>query len=273
HPPRSLAPAHPAPFHRTRDRPPRRKEPAVAADQPASVDPVPLAVAVIDGAGVVTHWHTDAGRLFGIAAEEAVGRPAATVLPASLSSGLATPSGGAGGNGHADGSDASADGNGGAGQAGDDADHVDDVDDIDHLDPERNVVVIFGSDIAELSSPCSGRYWTQGWRGDPGRRDVLWWGYPLLGPGAARLLLLAADGSRVAAPGGPAAAAPGVAPAFVPHTEFERPDALARRLPELLPPMSPRESSHITRRMLHLGYPALQLTGGGRIPVTADWRG
>ncbi|MFF0450847.1 SpoIIE family protein phosphatase [Streptomyces sp. NPDC004609] len=42
---------------------------------------IPLAVVVVDGAGLVSHWSTGARRLFGPTREEAVGRPAADLLP------------------------------------------------------------------------------------------------------------------------------------------------------------------------------------------------
>lgn len=210
---------------------------------------MPLAAVVIDGAGLITHWNADAPRLFGPTAAEAVGRPAAAVLPASLAGG---PTAGAGRDARDDGPSA--------------------WDDIDHLDPDRDIVVIFGADLAELSAPCSGRFFTHG-LGDLHPGDVLWWAYPLLGPRGARLLLLAADGSRVATPDGPAPDAEGVAPAFVPHTAFAEADRLARHLPALLPPMAPGEADHVARRVLDLGYPALELTGGGRVPLAPPQRG
>ncbi|NUP35895.1 MAG: PAS domain-containing protein, partial [Streptomyces sp.] len=42
---------------------------------------IPLAVVVVDAAGRVSHWSTGARRLFGPSRFEAVGRPAADLLP------------------------------------------------------------------------------------------------------------------------------------------------------------------------------------------------
>ncbi|NBM20956.1 PAS domain-containing protein, partial [Streptomyces sp. GC420] len=42
---------------------------------------VPLAVVVVDGDGLVSHWSTGARRLFGRPKEEAVGRPADDLMP------------------------------------------------------------------------------------------------------------------------------------------------------------------------------------------------
>jgi len=48
---------------------------------PGTSGRVPLAVIVVDAAGLVSHWSTGARRLFGWAREEAVGRAAADLLP------------------------------------------------------------------------------------------------------------------------------------------------------------------------------------------------
>src|SRR5215207_7088918 len=44
---------------------------------------IPLAVVVVDRDGLVSHWSTGARRLFGATREEALGRPAADLLPVS----------------------------------------------------------------------------------------------------------------------------------------------------------------------------------------------
>ncbi|MGW3466729.1 PAS domain-containing protein, partial [Streptomyces olivaceoviridis] len=44
---------------------------------------IPLAVVVVDRAGLVSHWSTGARRLFGVSREDAVGQPAADLLPVS----------------------------------------------------------------------------------------------------------------------------------------------------------------------------------------------
>jgi PAS domain-containing protein len=217
----------------------------VVAAEPAT-GRIPLAVTVIDGAGLIAHWNADAHRLFDVPAEDAVGRRAVDVLPASSSDELAMD--------HRPEDDPAFDG-------------------IAHLDPDGRMEILFGSDTTDLTVPSSGRYWTQARSGERGPRDVLWWAYPLLGPGGARLLLLAADGTRLAAADGPARQAQGFGPAFVRHTEFDRSDELAERLPGILPRMGERESGRIAEQVLRVGYPALEITGRSRLPVTPDWGG
>ncbi|MEU7134345.1 SpoIIE family protein phosphatase [Streptomyces sp. NPDC046261] len=101
-------------------------------------------------------------------------------------------------------------------------------------------------------------------RAGDGTLDILWWAYPLAGPGPERLLVLAAD----------ATALPGLArvtPAFAPHTTFPDPDGLARRLPDILPGMGPAASERIVAQILELGYPTLEISHHEQIPVTHDW--
>jgi anti-sigma regulatory factor (Ser/Thr protein kinase) len=119
--------------------------------------------------------------------------------------------------------------------------------------------------------------------------DVLWWAYPLAGPGPERLLVLAADGSLVQpGPGGSgggtgesgesgaaadraATAFERVAPGFALHTEFADARQLAKRLPEILPSMNPLDSARIVAQVLELGYPVLEISQHDRVPVTPDW--
>ncbi|MCF6522875.1 SpoIIE family protein phosphatase [Streptomyces sp. JJ36] len=166
---------------------------------------LPLAVVVVDGRGLVSHWSTGARRLFGHPREEAVGAPAVELMPVS-----------------------------GAFEAS--------------------------------AYPVGGRARTA----DPGdgARDVLWWAYPLVGPGPERLLLLAADADRVRPPDG---VHDRVAPGFALHTDFPGAGELARRLPEILPGMSPRESGRVAAQVLELGYPVLEFQQHERVPVTPDW--
>ncbi|MEV4441852.1 SpoIIE family protein phosphatase [Streptomyces sp. NPDC049577] len=100
----------------------------------------------------------------------------------------------------------------------------------------------------------------------PGRErtDVLWWAYPLAGPGPERLLVLAADA------GGRADGAR-LLPVFAPHTDFPDPDDLARRLSGTLPNMGPALNGRIMAQVLELGYPALEISRSERVPVTHDW--
>lgn len=49
----------------------------------AAVGRIPLAVVVVDRAGLVSHWSTGARRLFGTDRDDAVGHPALDLLPVS----------------------------------------------------------------------------------------------------------------------------------------------------------------------------------------------
>lgn len=44
---------------------------------------IPLAVVVVDRDGLVSHWSSGARRLFAVAEQDAIGRPAADLLPVS----------------------------------------------------------------------------------------------------------------------------------------------------------------------------------------------
>ncbi|ARQ67879.1 SpoIIE family protein phosphatase [Streptomyces marincola] len=211
-----------------------------------AVGRIPLAVVVVDGAGLVTHWSTGARRLFGPAREQAVGRPAAEIMPVS---GIVDR------------------------DPGPDAAPADPwpgtPDDGGPLDPDTRVEIIFGAETTELTQPTAGRFWTRDPEPNGAARDVLWWIYPLHGPGAARVLVLAADGSRIEAAG------PGrkerLVPGFAPHTEFAEADRLAAELPDILPGMSTRDSARIAARVLELGYPVLDISHHARLPVSPDW--
>ncbi|TDC22367.1 PAS domain-containing protein [Streptomyces sp. 8K308] len=217
---------------------PQHEEPRTTA---AVTGRIPLAVVVVDGAGEISHWSAGARRLFGIERDEAVGRRAAEVMPISAVMSV------------------DGDPEGEAGQG---------ANDTGPLDPEEHVEFIFGTDTVEFSQPLAGRFWTQ----DPvfaETRDVLWWAYPLNGPGAARVLVLAADGAT-AQPGEPTAE-DRVSPDFAPHGRLEEADELAGRLPEIMPSMSPQEAGHIAHQVLEQGYPVLEFSRHARVPVTADW--
>ncbi|MGY0490826.1 SpoIIE family protein phosphatase [Streptomyces sp. WG-D5] len=184
---------------------------------------VPLAVVVIDHTGAVSHWSSGARRLFGPPKEDAVGRPAADLLPVS-----------------------------GALPQEDTAPH----------DLEESLG-------GHLSYPASGRARLDASAGPRNRIDVLWWAYPLVGPGPERLLVLAADAHKLTAEDG--AEAERIAPAFALHTDFPAAEELARKLPEILPSMSVAESARIVSQVLELGYPVLEFSQHDRVPVTADW--
>ncbi|MFJ4918788.1 SpoIIE family protein phosphatase [Streptomyces sp. NPDC088725] len=201
----------------------------------ATAGRIPLAVVVVDGDGLVSHWSAGARRLFGHSKEQAVGRPAGDLMP--VAGGLAT---GEYGLVH------------GVYEAG------------DELGPELG---------AHSSYPTSGR--AKDVRADGrGPLDVLWWAYPLVGPGRGRYLVLAADAGQFTRSGGAATAGTDterIAPRFASHTEFRDSEALAGRLPEILPNMGPSEANRIAAQVLELGYPVLEFSRHEQVPVTPDW--
>ncbi|MER5442543.1 SpoIIE family protein phosphatase [Streptomyces sp. NPDC002790] len=184
---------------------------------------VPLAVVLVDHAGRVSHWSSGARRLFGPPKEDAVGRPAADLLPVS----------------------------GALPQQGP-APH----------DLEESLG-------GQLSYPAAGRARLDTSAVPRDRIDVLWWAYPLVGPGPERLLVLAADAHQLGGDEEPEVER--MAPAFALHTDFPAADELARKLPEILPSMSVSESARIVSQVLELGYPVLEFSQHDRVPVTADW--
>lgn len=215
---------------------------------------IPLAVVVVDRDGLVSHWSSGASRLFGVAKEQAVGHPAADLLPvsAALSEDLhggATPDPYDPLDTDSDlGPDleASLDGRTGYATAG-----------CARLDPPENDPPEDGRSTAE---PDGGT-----------RIDVLWWAYPLVGPGPSRLLVLAADTARLRAERGHDDTAERISPGFARHTELPASEDLERRLPEILPNMGPGLSGRIVSQVLELGYPILEFSQCERVPVTPYW--
>ncbi|TQK50973.1 serine phosphatase RsbU (regulator of sigma subunit) [Streptomyces sp. SLBN-118] len=203
--------------------------PPTPPQQYAVAGRIPLAVVVVDGDGLVSHWSTGARRLLGTTRDEAVGRPAVDLLPVT---GALAP----------EGEYDAYDGYGGLGPG---------------LDASLNGLT---------SYPAAGRARLS----EPGRDrvDVLWWAYPMVGPGEERLLVLAADAAQFA---GEDESVERIAPGFALHTEFSGSDELARRLPEILPSMSVRQSTRIVSQVLELGYPVLEFSHHDRVPVTPDW--
>lgn len=204
---------------------------------------IPLAVVVVDREGLVSHWSRGARRLFGTARQDAVGRPAVDLLPVS---GALPESGGR-----------------------------DAYVAHDGLGPDLEASL-----DGRLSYPAAGRarlFVPEGGRSATGTRpgvgwdraDVLWWAYPLVGPGPERLLVLAADADALHQEGG--AAVESIAPGFALHTDFPGAEELARRLPEIMPSMSVGESARIVAQVLELGYPVLEFSRYDRVPVTPDW--
>ncbi|WP_445397367.1 SpoIIE family protein phosphatase [Streptomyces sp. LE64] len=215
---------------------------------------VPLAVVVVDGAGLVTHWSTGARRLFGPARDTAVGRPVTDLLPVA---GVLpdTPEG---------------------------LPAEDDGPDLARTLDEGTGYAVAGR--ARLPAAPAGAHTARRVRvphprsaaadAPTGHRtEVLWWAYPLVGPAAARLLVLATeidrsgDAEELDAPDGTRS----VAPRFARHTEFPDAEDLARRLPEILPSMSVAESAAIAEQVLELGYPVMEFSQYDRVPVTPDW--
>ncbi|MEV0091079.1 SpoIIE family protein phosphatase [Streptomyces sp. NPDC050738] len=196
---------------------------------------IPLAVVVVDGQGLVSHWSTGARRLFGRSRQEAVGQPAVELMPVS----------------GALGEDEASDGFGpDYGELG------------PGLDATLNGLTAYpAAGRARLSEPGHARL------------DVLWWAYPLVGPGPERLLVLAADASELRADSADSAdgGMERIAPGFALHTEFLGSEELAGRLPEILPSMSVGESRRIVSQVLELGYPVLEFSQHDRVPVTPDW--
>ncbi|MER6183432.1 SpoIIE family protein phosphatase [Streptomyces sp. NPDC001652] len=202
----------------------------------AAAGRIPLAVVVVDRDGLVSHWSRGARRLFGAAKEEALGRPAADLLPV--------------------------------------AGALPDMDDpmpygvyaaYDGLGPDLE-----SSLDGRLSYPAAGR--ARITVSEPDRLDVLWWAYPLVGPGRERLLVLAADAGALRADDpDDEIAGERIAPAFALHTDFPGAEELARRLPEILPSMSVEEGARIVAQILELGYPVLEFSQNDRVPVTPDW--
>jgi serine phosphatase RsbU (regulator of sigma subunit)/anti-sigma regulatory factor (Ser/Thr protein kinase) len=219
-----------------RDTPPGRPAGDGTTEGAPASGRIPLAVVVVDREGLVSHWSRGARRLFGAAKEDAVGRPVGDLLPVTG----ALPE---------DGGIASY----GAFTA------------YDGLGPDLESSLGGG-----LTYPAAGRARLT----VPGRdrTDVLWWAYPLVGPGSERLLVLAADAAalRPAEPGRDTAYER-IAPGFALHTDLPGADELARRLPDILPSMSVGDSARIVSQVLELGYPVLEFSQNDRVPVTPDW--
>lgn len=199
----------------------------------ATTGRIPLAVVVVDADGLVSHWSSGARRLFGHSREAAVGQPAGDLMPVS---GALTED------------------RTGRVNGGDDTYGAD-----DELGPELH---------GRSSYPTAGRAKLS----DPGRPrlDVLWWAYPLAGPGTGRHLVLAADVEQFRGDVGDGDSGR-IAPGFSLHTEFPDSQSLAGRLPHILPNMSVAESERIVAQVLELGYPVLEFSHHERVPVTPDW--
>lgn len=224
------------------DRGSERDEPPGRGAGDAAAGRVPLAVVVVDRDGLVSHWSSGARRLFGVQRDDAIGHPAADLLP--VSGALADDLPG----------DALPD-TYGLHQA-----H-------DGLGPDLEASLDGRSGYA-----TAGRARLFPHADHRTRIDVLWWAYPLVGPGPSRLLVLAADATRLRDERGyDDETAERISPGFARHTELPASAELERRLPEILPHMGPGLSGRIVSQVLELGYPVLEFSQYDRVPVTPYW--
>ncbi|MYW47307.1 SpoIIE family protein phosphatase [Streptomyces sp. SID161] len=238
-----------------RDTPPGRGIGDTAAGR------IPLAVVVVDCAGAVSHWSSGARRLFGVDREDAVGRPAADLLPVSG----ALPDDPHAHDLHA---------------------HDAHAHDLHAHDPQDRLAFdahgAYDGSGPGLESSLGGHtgYATAGRARlrpprqgpDAERLDVLWWAYPLVGPGPSRLLVLAADATRLRDERGyDDETAERISPGFARHTELPASEDLEQRLPDILPNMGPGLSARIVAQVLELGYPVLEFSQFERVPVTPYW--
>ncbi|MFG2603073.1 SpoIIE family protein phosphatase [Streptomyces sp. NPDC048514] len=202
---------------------------------------IPLAVVVVDRDGLVSHWSSGARRLFGVGREDAVGHPAADLLPVS----------------------------GALPEEPNGTPMPDAYEEYDGFGPDLEVSLDGHTGYA-----TAGRARLQPHRraADGDRLDVLWWAYPLVGPGPFRLLVLAADAARLRDERGyDDETAERISPGFARHTELPASEELERRLPEILPNMGPGLSGRIVAQILELGYPVLEFSQFDRVPVTPYW--
>ncbi|MER6911988.1 hypothetical protein ABT354_09975 [Streptomyces sp. NPDC000594] len=225
--------------------------------------PIPLAVAVVDAEGLVSHWSPGADTLFGAPPGGAVGRPAGDLLPVA---GALAPAGEYAAYG---------------------------------LDAAPAPAA--GAPPDSRPAPMAGRARLQDAGREP--LDVVWWGYPLIGRAGDRLLVLAAatasfcgtDGpERTDRPGQPEHRGhrdrpehpPGphraqgtdgprgtegvrrIAPGFALAADHPGADLLARWLAGSLPAASAPETARTVARILDLGCPVVELSRYERIPVT-----
>ncbi|GBQ02651.1 hypothetical protein SSP531S_41110 [Streptomyces spongiicola] len=209
--------------------------PPVLEWRSVALGPTGLAVVVADGGGRVAHWSAGARVLFGHEEATAVGQPAEELLPVAgaLSAGASRfPSRRGGGPGPAP--------------------------------ATFSEVPVF--------RPAAGRARLGAGGGRPReeRIDVLWWAYPLKGPGPERLLVLAADAGRFGS-GAPSRAGAGggerLAPGFASHAGLFDFGDLVRRLTGILSRLGLRDPVGIIDRVRELGCPVVEFGYRERVPV------
>jgi serine phosphatase RsbU (regulator of sigma subunit) len=188
---------------------------------------IPLAVVLVDSQGLVSHWSSGAGRLFGQTREEAIGRPVADLLPVAGALTAREETG-------------------------------------EPIGPALDFSLTGGTHY-----PTAGRAHVS--EAADGPLVVLWWAYPLVGPGAERLLLLLTDVARIDIPANTSCIRERLFPGFALHTDFPDADQLSERLPDILPNMGPTGGSRVVSQILELGYPVLEISRYDRVPVTPDW--
>ncbi|MGW7576233.1 hypothetical protein [Streptomyces sp. NPDC054765] len=235
------------------------RSPAPRAPVPGRI---PLAVVVVGADGRISHWSSGAQHLFGSTREEAVGAPAVDLMP--VTGALGDKEWGARTNGSRK-SNACEVGNG-----FDDGLPVSSGFEVSNGFDRGNSLDQEASWGDAAFHPTSGR--ARMAIAGRGPVDLLWWAYPLPDHGAGRVLVLAVDADRLH--GGDSkesgAGHERFAPSFGLHTDFPGAGDLARRLPELLPGISPQESARIVSQVLELGCPVLEVSLQERFPVTLD---
>ncbi|MEU3602571.1 SpoIIE family protein phosphatase [Streptomyces sp. NPDC006798] len=141
---------------------------------------------------------------------------------------------------------------------------LDDLDGSDEIGPG-----LYASLTGRTSYATAGRARLSDQGRDP--VDVLWWAYPMVGPGPERMIVLAADAAQFTEDARGGDGVDRIAPGFARHTDFPGADELAHRLPEILPSTSVTEATRIVSQILELGYPVLEFSHHDRVPVTPDW--
>ncbi len=101
------------------------------------------------------------------------------------------------------------------------------------------------------------------------RLDVLWWAYPLVGPGPSRLLVLAADATPAARRTRPRRRdrRAGLARLRPPHRTARLRGTSNGGCPTSCPTWAPGLSARIVSQVLELGYPVLEFSRFERVPV------